>query len=400
MPFPPRKNSPILAIALGQVANTNTEKLTKKRVVINTRLLLKDRLEGIGVFGHEVLSRMTQAHPEVEFHFLFDRPFDPMFIYGKNVTGHVLSPQARHPFLYYLWLEWAVKRKLDQLKPDLFLSIDGLLSLRSGVKQLAVMHDINFEHQPEHLPWLTGRYYRYYFPRFAKKASRLATVSEFSKKDICQTYGIREEKVDLVFNGASESFRPLTGEDRKNTKEELTQGAPYLIYVGALQPRKNIGRMMKAFDAYIATHDTELKLLITGEKKWWSSEQERIFESLKHKDAIKFTGRLSQQDLVNALGASEGLIYVSTFEGFGIPILEAMQVDVPVLTSRVSAMPEVGGDAVVYCDPFDVESISQGIHEIMNHEKREGLIEKGRIQRSRFSWEKSAALLWQSIEKA
>ena len=139
----------------------------KKRIAINTRLLLKDKLEGIGVFGHEVLSRMTQAHPEVDFHFLFDHPFDPMFIYGPNVTGHILFPQARHPFLYYIWLEGSVKRKLDELQPDLFLSIDGLLSLRSDIKQLAVMHDINFEHHPEYLPWLTGRYYRHYFPRFA-----------------------------------------------------------------------------------------------------------------------------------------------------------------------------------------------------------------------------------------
>ncbi|MDA0972441.1 MAG: glycosyltransferase family 1 protein [Bacteroidetes bacterium] len=372
----------------------------KKRIAINTRLLLKDKLEGIGVFGHEVLSRMTQAHPEVDFHFLFDRPFDPMFIYGKNVTGHVLFPQARHPILYYLWSEWVVKRKLDELQPNLFLSIDGLRSLRSDVKQLAVMHDINFEHHPEYLPWLTGRYYRHYFPRFAKKATRLATVSEYSKKDICQSYGIHKDKVDVVFNGASDSFRPLTEPQRKVTRIELTQGAPYLIYVGALQPRKNIGRMMKAFDAYKIANGTELKLLITGEKKWWSSEQEKIFEGLTHKDDIRFTGRLSQQNLVKALGASEGLLYVSTFEGFGIPILEAMHVDVPVLTSKVSAMPEVGGDAVVYCDPFSVESIRDGILEIMNDKRRGELIEKSRIQRTLFSWDKSADLLWQSIEQA
>ncbi len=372
----------------------------KKRIAINTRLLLKDKLEGIGVFGHEVLSRMTQAHPEADFHFLFDRAFDPMFIYGKNITGHVLFPQARHPILYYLWSEWVVKRKLDELQPDLFLSIDGLLSLRSDIKQLAVMHDINFEHHPEYLPWLTGRYYRHYFPRFAKKATRLATVSEYSKKDICQSYGIHKDKVDVVFNGASDSFRPLTQEQREQTQEQLTKGSPYLIYVGALQPRKNIGRMMLAFDAYKTAHDTDLQLLITGEKKWWSSEQENIFEGLTHKADIRFTGRLSQQNLVKALGASEGLLYVSTFEGFGIPILEAMHVDVPVLTSKVSAMPEVGGDAVVYCDPFSVESIRDGILEIMNDKRRGELIEKNRIQRTLFSWEKSADLLWQSIEQA
>ena len=372
----------------------------KKVIAVNTRLLLKDRLEGIGWFGHETLSRIATAHPEVEFHFFFDRPFDEQFIYGENVTGHVIAPQARHPFLYYLWFEWAVKTKLDALKPNLFLSIDGLLSLRSSVPQVAVIHDINFEHHPEYLPILTRWYHLHYFRRFAKKATRIATVSDFSKKDIMTEYGIDAGKIDLIYNGASPAFRPISKEEKAKVQTARSKGLPYLIYVGALQPRKNISRLLQAFDEYKRESESTIKLLLTGEKKWWSAEQETVFSNLEFQGDIHFTGRLEQKDLVKVMAGAEGLVYVSTYEGFGIPILEALYCDIPVLTSNVSAMPEVGGEAAIYCDPWKVESITAGLHELLKASEREERIEKGRIQREKFSWDKTASALWKSMEKA
>jgi glycosyltransferase involved in cell wall biosynthesis len=371
----------------------------RRSVAVNTRLLIKNRLEGIGWFGHETLSRITKAHPEVDFHFFFDRPFDQQFIYGSNVTGHVIFPQARHPFLYYLWFEWSVKYKLDTLKPDLFLSIDGLLSLRSSVPQVAVIHDINFEHHPEYLPILTRWYHLYYFKRFATKASRIATVSAFSKQDIQTEYGIGSEKIDLVFNGASPSFKPFSAEEKQETQTRFSKGFSYLIYVGALQPRKNISRLLLAFDAFKHESESNVKLLLTGEKKWWSKEQENTFSNLESQGDIHFTGRLAQKELVKVMAGAEGLVYVSTYEGFGIPILEAFNCDIPVLTSNVSSMPEVGGDAAVYCDPWNVESITLGLHDLCDASKRGERIEKGRMQREKFSWDKTAEALWRSIEK-
>ncbi|HRF79770.1 MAG TPA: glycosyltransferase, partial [Flavobacteriales bacterium] len=139
--------------------------------------------------------------PEHHFILLFDRPFHPKFIYGPNVEGAVLFPPTRHPLLYRLWFNWLLPRKLKALKADAFLSPDGYLALRSQVPTLAVLHDLNFEHYPEDLPKAYRDYYRSYFPRFAQHATRLATVSAYSRQDIVRTYGVPEARIDVVHNG-------------------------------------------------------------------------------------------------------------------------------------------------------------------------------------------------------
>src|SRR5262245_6511853 len=155
-------------------------------IAVNTRMLLKGRLDGIGTFSYETLKRITAQHPEHRFIFLFDRPYDPSFVFGSNVTPLNLFPPARHPLLYTWWFEYSVPKALRNIQADVFLSPDGFLSTRTGVPTLAVIHDINFEHYPKDMPGAYRNYYRTWFPRFARKATRIATVSEFSKKDLCK----------------------------------------------------------------------------------------------------------------------------------------------------------------------------------------------------------------------
>ena len=153
-------------------------------IAVNTRLLLKGRLEGIGRFAHEVLRRLVKEMPEHRFYFFFDRDFDEDFIYAQNVEGIVLSPQARHPILYQAWFEWAVPRKLKEVEADLFFSPEGYLSLKSDVPSINVIHDINFLHHPEMLDRTHRWHFNRYFPKYASKAERVVTVSEYSKQDI------------------------------------------------------------------------------------------------------------------------------------------------------------------------------------------------------------------------
>ncbi len=122
--------------------------MPKLKIAVNTRLLLPDKMEGIGYFAYETLLRITRAHPDVEFHFLFDRPYDSSFIFSDNVKPVVLFPPARHPFLWYWWFEWSVAGYLKKNKFDLFLSPDGYCSLSSDTPTLAIQHDIAFEHYP------------------------------------------------------------------------------------------------------------------------------------------------------------------------------------------------------------------------------------------------------------
>ncbi len=156
------------------------------RIVVNTRLLLKDRLDGIGWFTYETMKRITESHSGHEFIFLFDRPYDREFVFAENVKPVVIGPPARHPVLWYLWFERSVMRALKKEEADVFVSPDGYLPLKSNVPSVSVIHDINFLHRPGDLPFSSRWYYNHYFPKFAAKASMIGTVSEYSKADICR----------------------------------------------------------------------------------------------------------------------------------------------------------------------------------------------------------------------
>ena len=150
-------------------------------IAVNTRLLLPGKLEGIGHYTNETMSRIVRQHPEHQFTFLFDRPFDPRFVYADNVTPKVVFPPARHPFLWWLWFEMAIPRALRQCKADVFLSPDNYCSLRTDVPTVMVLHDIIFEHFPQHIPPLVSRYYRHYVPSIAAKPTTFSPFRTSTK---------------------------------------------------------------------------------------------------------------------------------------------------------------------------------------------------------------------------
>lgn len=364
---------------------------------INTRLLLPNKLEGIGWFTYEVVKRISINHPEHTFFLFFDRPYDKEFVFSDNCVPVILHPQARHPILFKIWFDWSIPKALKKHKIDLFFSPDGFLSLRTTIPQIPVIHDLNFEHIPEDLPSKHTKYYKKYMPLFAKKAAKIITVSEFSKRDISETYGISESKIKVAYNGASDKFKPLDDETLKHQiRSEYTNGNDYLVYVGALHKRKNISRMLKAFDLYKEQSGSALKLLIVGEKLFKSPDIDQTYQSLKHKSDVIFTGRIEQDKLVKVVASAKGMVYISYFEGFGIPVLEALKCGIPVLTSNVTSLPEVGGDVVVYCDPLDINSIISGFKMLSDLEQNKNLL----IQQSnKFSWDRTADLVWQVIDE-
>ena len=369
------------------------------KIAVNTRLLLPDKLEGIGWVAYETLKRITTAHPEHEFYFIFDRKWDERFIFSDNVIPMVAGPQARHPLLYYIWFEWSVPRILKKIKADLFLSPDAYLSLKTDVPSIPVFHDLNFEHYPKDIPLLNRKYYRYFFPRYARKASRIVTVSEFSKKDIVNLYDIPPEKVSVVYNGANEDFKPVNDAVKEETRKTLSEGCPYLIFVGALHPRKNLARLFQAFDYFKGAHKTDIKLVVVGKKKYWTGEIQAAYEGMKYKEEVIFSGRMTAEKLHKAVASALAMAYVSYFEGFGIPIIEAYRCDTPVVTSNVTSMPEVAGDAAVLVDPFSVKSIAEGLEKVaLDSELRATMIEKGKARSKLFTWQNSADNLWSVID--
>ena len=375
-------------------------------VAVNTRFLLPgDHLEGIGRFTHETLLRLVAQHPNVTFHFLFDRAHDPRYLLGPNVVPHVLRPPARHPLLFVAWFEGAVARWLVRHRPAVFLSPDGFTTLNTRVPRVTVIHDLAFEHFPFDVGLLQRKYYHFFMPRFARASARLVAVSEATKADIVQTYGIAPAKISVAYNAPADLFQPQLPDRQRETRRQFSHGQPYFLFVGALQPRKNLGNLLRAFDAFKAAGGAavaEAQLLIVGRKAWKAGPILSAYQQMRYQSAVHFTGRVADAELAGLYAAARATVYVPYFEGFGIPIVEAQASGCPVLTSNLSSMPEVAGaGGALLVDPRSVESIAAGLARLWHEaDLRQALVAQGHANLRRFSWARSAEVLWQAILEA
>ncbi|TGE18336.1 glycosyltransferase family 4 protein [Hymenobacter elongatus] len=371
-------------------------------IAVNVRFLLPgDKLEGIGRFTFETLSRLVRQHPDHTFHFLFDRAYDARYLFADNVVPHVLYPSARHPLLFVAWFEGAVATWLARHRPAVFLSPDGFTTLRTRVPRVTVIHDLAFEHFPRDVDWLQRKYYHYFTPRFVRASARIVAVSEATKQDLVDTYGTNADKIRVVHNAADAHFRPLSAAEQLPVRERFSAGQPYFLFVGALQPRKNLVHLLRAFDQFKARTASPARLLIVGRTAWKAGPMFDAYQQMEHRSAVHLTGRVTDVELVELYAAALATVYVPYFEGFGIPIIEAQACASPVITSNCSSMPEVAGPAALLVDPFSVDSIANGLEQMAaDAPLRARLLAQGLENVHRFSWVRSAEQLWQSIVEA
>lgn len=370
------------------------------RIGINTRLLLKGKMDGIGWFTYETVKRIVLQHPEHEYYFFFDRKPSEEFIFADNVHPVILFPPSRHPVLWYMFFQWSMRQALKRYKIDLLLSTDGYIPLDSATPILSVIHDLNFEHAEDNLKPSHQKYMTYFFPQFARYATRIATVSQYSKEDISKTYNIDSKKIDVVYNGANSNYAPIDEQTQQQTRNIHTGGNKYFIFVSTILKRKNLNNLLKAFDIFRKQNQEDIRLVVVGARAQWSKTLQHTYQSMQYKDSVHLMGRVEPEELKRLVGSSEALVYPSFFEGFGIPIIEAFYAETAVITSNLTSMPEVAGDAALLIDPYNPEDISQAMNTIHhNRELRETLITRGIGQRKKFSWDKTASLLWDSLMK-
>ena len=370
------------------------------KVAVNVWILRNKKLDGIGYVTVNTIPKIIKNNPNVQFQILCDKGYTEDYFNFPNVTHHKIFPALRHPVLYVFFMEVVLGIFLRKHKPDLLISTDGYLCLNSSVTQIPIICDINFEHNPKELPFRNRIYFRAFYPRFARKAKRIATISEYSKQDIVATYKIDENKIDNISCGIDSKFSVIDEDSKIATKNKYSNSKDYFFFVGSMHPRKNIKRLIEAFNLFKEKTNSDFKLLLGGSILWQSSDFKNEYENSRFKDDISFLGRLSDEDLKLILGSAYCLTFTPIFEGFGLPIVEAFEAGVPVICSNVTSMPEVAGDAALLFNPFNVNEITEAMITITNNKNLAvELIEKGHIQKQKFSWENTANLLWQTVEK-
>lgn len=371
------------------------------KIAINARFLLPGgQLEGLGWYTHEVLRRLVAMRPGDEFYFLFDRPHDPRYIYDENVRPVVLFPPARHPALWWIFFEISTKKWLARNRPDVYFSPDQYLSLGAKTPTLLTCHDLLALEFQGQVYGSAQWFYERFFPKYLRRADAVIAISEATKADILKYSGIENSKIKVVPNGCRGGFEPLQPADIQQVRDEISDGQPYFFYAGAIQPRKNIARLVAAFDLFKKEKNSPHKLLLGGRKAWQADDVDRAIEAAEHRADIQFLGYLDEKKLPKIMASATAFVFPSLAEGFGLPILEAMWAEVPVITSDRSAMPEVAGDAAFLVDPFSVEKIADAMSQLVDNQSLAAdFIEKGRTRRLLFDWDKHAAAVSEMIEQ-
>lgn len=368
------------------------------KIAVNTRFLLAGQLEGFGYYTHEVFGLLAALHPDHEFHFIFDRQPHSMFLTSPNIRSHVLPPAARHPLLWKLWYDLRLPILLKRIGADVFISPDAQCSLSTRVPQCVVVHDLGFLHFPEGYKKSHLRYYKRFTPKFLSKAARVITVSSFTKSDIVRQYNTAENKLVVAPNAARQVFKPLSFEEQEKIKMKYTGGAEFFICVGAIHPRKNLVRLLKAFSLFKKRLQSGMKLVLAGRLAWKNEQFLELLKTYKHRNDVILTGYLPDEELARLQASAYALVYPSLFEGFGVPVLEAMACRVPVITSKNSAMQEVAGSAAIYFDPHDIQDIADKMMRMYKDETlRNQLINNAAETSPKYSWQHTANIIWQVV---
>jgi glycosyltransferase involved in cell wall biosynthesis len=367
-------------------------------VGVNAHLLSLDqsyRSAGIHWYIHNLLEHLPEADPGLDYTvFLRDRGYPERA--GLRLRRSEL-PTHRPP-VRFLWEQavqpWAARRAgLDLLHCPAFVG-----PLMRTVPFVVTVHDLSFLFFPEGFRGGNRTYLRLLTAWSVRRARRVIAVSESTRQDLIRHYGLPADRVDVVYNGVDVAFRPLPPEEVAAFRAR--QGLPerFLLFVGTLEPRKNIVRLI---EAYARLPQPRSQLMLVGGKGWFFDQVFLRVEELDLAGEVRFVGYIPAEELPWWYNAATALVYPSLYEGFGLPALEAMACGVPVVTSTTSSLPEVVGQAGILVEPTDVAALTAALHRVLQDAALRAKIRAaGLEQAARFSWAETARGTVKSYRRA
>lgn len=372
------------------------------RIAVNARLLVDQRLEGLGRYTFEVLCRLMDLLPEAVFVLICDREGELPALPRSYERINVM-PQARHPLLFIAFFELSLPAALKRCGADVFLSCDNFCSLRSRVPTVLVVHDLAYRHVPQGVSKAVLAYYRYFMPRFVRRADAIITNSEFTRQDIAAAFGLSAADIDQGYSGVRPFFQPQPAEVRDAVRTKYSDGHPYFIAVGAIHPRKNIDGLIRGFDVLcdrLQASGSSQKpyLLLAGRLAWEAAAVEAALEVTRYRERIKILGFVEDEDLPRLIGAAEALCFVSHFEGFGVPIVEAYACEVPVIVSNRSSLPEIAGPKALLVEPERADQIADAMQRLLeNPALGQVLAKAGRAHTRNYTWDFTADVVAKAL---
>jgi glycosyltransferase involved in cell wall biosynthesis len=360
---------------------------------------------GIGRYTRELVRALLSLDSNNRYT-LFSAKIPPPFYERKQQLLNSLSAQSAvnyrpsilgERWLYRLWyrLRLPVPVQIFTGRIDLFHSPDFVLPpISGGIPTLLTVHDLSFIHFPETFPPTLVDYLNRVVPWSVDRATHILADSNSTKMDLVQHWAIPQEKITVLYSGVSQDYQPITDEIRlANVREVYDLGnSPYLLSIGTIQPRKNFQMLIKAFAPIANRHPHNL--FIAGGKGWLEDEMMAEASRQGIADRVRFLGFVADEHLPALYSGASIFLFPSLYEGFGLPVLEAMACGVPAIISNSSSLPEVGGAAVMQLDPEIPEAWSEGMERVLSNPLlAENIVEAGFTQFKRFSWEKAARKL-------
>jgi len=268
----------------------------------------------------------------------------------------------------------------------------ALPSLKKTLRKIVTIHDLAYLEYPQYVPPATRSYLNAVVPAAIAEADVVVAVSHSVARALNQYYRVPREKIAVIPNGVGTRFRHVTDPiPLEETRRKFGLHAPFVLSVGTLEPRKNHLGLIKAF-TQVREQRADVVLALAGDEGWLYEETRQIVTKLKLEGRVRFLGRVSEDELVALYNMAEIFAFPSFYEGFGIPPLEAMACGAPVITSNMSSLPEVVGDAALMLDPYDIDAIAASIsHLLEDRELRESLRQKGYERARSYSWHNAAS---------
>ncbi len=361
---------------------------------------------GLGNYVRILTASFARDFPEHEYYLV--APKFTNYFKVPDIPGmHVLTPKGLYKYFSAMWRSSGVKSELQKLNVDLYHGMSHEIPYgieKTGIKSIVTIHDLIFERYPEQYKPIDVQIYRRKFKYSCEHSDRIITVSKQSKDDVVELYGIPEDKITVCYPSCEKMYlQTVSEEEKQRIKEKYNLPDRFFLSVGSIIERKNLLLICQAMNALKGKLDVPLVVIGRG-GVYWDKVKAYVNEN-GLKDKVIFLsehpesqseGFSKSWDFPALYQLSHGLIYPTIFEGFGLPVLEGLFSKVPVITSNVSCMPETGGDAAYYVDPYSVESIAEGMLKVAtDNDLRQSMIAKGIAHAQNFTQEKCAANVMQ-----